>query len=448
MKKVIVLKLIVSMLILLAGIFPMPAYSSSAESMDINDFESTMSVGSSQTISVVLYPEDAEDTVKYSSSNISVATISQGGKISAKSAGMTNITITAESISQALQLSVEPVTIEVSDFESKMEVGGTQTIIVMLYPSGSNDKISYSSSNTSVATISQGGKIEAKSEGKTDITVSAGGAVKTMTLTVSVGTTGISLNSTYITLKRGQKYTLKAKVKPSSANQKLTYKSTDKSVAKVSEKGVVKAVGLGSASIIVSNGDLSTSCDVIVNSGTSGDGTMYFGNDSAEDKMEDMDTEDGDAGSVSPDRLKTFQKTGNSLTVKKKDYEIVLEGSDIVNTDNALSEELYITKNNDGYTFSVGGATAFLPGEVSIVFKNKDMQKCEYVYLLDKDSGKYKLFCEMEGDGYKTDIAGSYRITYEKLKDPGPNWIVISLAAAVILAIGGVWYILKKVLLL
>jgi uncharacterized protein YjdB len=144
------------MLILLAGTFPMPVYSSSAESMDINDFESTMSVGSTQTIAVILYPDDADDTVRYSSSNTSVATISQGGKISTKSAGTTNITISAGSITQTLQLSVEPVSIEVSDFESKMEVGGTQTISVSLYPDSTGDKISYTSSNPSVATISQG----------------------------------------------------------------------------------------------------------------------------------------------------------------------------------------------------------------------------------------------------------------------------------------------------
>lgn len=46
------------------------------------------------------------------------------------------------------------------------------------------------------------------------------------------------------------------------------------------------------------------------------------------------------------------------------------------------------------------------------------MQKGEYLYLLDKDSGKYMIFCEVEKDGFKTDIAGGYRIPYEKLEGP------------------------------
>lgn len=443
MKKSIILTITVSILIFVAGIFPMPVYSSSAESMDINDFESTMSVGGTQTIAVILYPDDADDTVKYSSSNTSVATISQGGKISAKSAGTTNITISAGSISQTLQLSVEPVSIEVSDFESKMEVGGTQTISVSLYPDSTGDKISYTSSNPSVATISQGGKIEAKAAGKTDITVSAGGASKTMTLTVTVGSKGISLNRTFITLKPGEKYKLKGKVSPSSAEQKLTFKSSDTSVAKVSSKGVIKAIGLGSTSIIVSNGDLTASADVIVNNSSSGSGTMYFGADEPTDGGTD-DSSSLQGGSLNTEKLKMFQKTGNTLTIEKDDYIITLEGSDIVNTENGMSEDLHIARSDEGYTFSLGGGDDFLPGKISVEFKDPEMRNCKYVYLKDKSSDKYQSFGELSDASFETDIAGNYRITYEKLDSPGPDMKIILITGAVIIVIGCIYFILRK----
>ncbi|MBP3897777.1 MAG: Ig-like domain-containing protein [Mogibacterium sp.] len=443
MKKGIILTITVSLLILLAGTFPMPVYSSSAESMDINDFDSTMSVGSTQTISVVLYPDDADDTVRYSSSNTSVATISQGGKISAKSAGTTNITISAGSITQTLQLSVEPVTIEVSDFESKMDVGDTQTISVTLYPSSASDKVTYSSLNPSVATISQGGKIEAKSAGKTDITVSAGGASKTMTLTVSVGSKGISLNSTFITLKPGEKYKLKGKVSPSSAEQKLTFKSSDTSVAKVSSKGVIKAIGLGSTSIIVSNGDLTASADVIVNNSSSGSGTMYFGADEPTDGGTD-ESSSLQGGSLNTEKLKMFQKTGNTLTIEKDDYIITLEGSDIVNAENGMSEDLHIVRSDEGYTFSLGGGDDFLPGKISVEFKDSEMRKCKYVYLEDKSNDQDQLYSELDNGSFETDVAGSYRITYEKLETPGPDMKIILITGAVIIAIGCIYLILRK----
>lgn len=39
--------------------------------------------------------------------------------------------------------------------------------------------------------------------------------------------------------------------------------------------------------------------------------------------------------------------------IEMKDYHIVREGSDIVNTDKALNEEFYITKSDDGYAVPV-----------------------------------------------------------------------------------------------
>ena len=443
MKKNLFVTILSLILVLVAGIVAIPVYASATESMDINDFESTMSVGATQTISVVLYPDDADDAVKYSSSNTSVATISQGGKISAKSAGTTNITISAGSIKETLQLTVEPVSIDVSDFEDTMSVGSTQTISVTLYPSSANDKISYTSSNPSVATISQGGKIEAKSAGNTDITVTAGGASKTMTLTVTVGSKGISLNSTFITLKPGEKYKLKGKVAPSNAEQKLTFKSSDTSVAKVSSKGVIKAVGLGSTSIIVSNGDLTASADVIVNNGTSGGGSMYFGDDeSADDETDEFSSMQ--SGSLNTEKLRMFQKTGNTLTIDKDDYIITLEGSDIVNTENGMSEDLHIVRDDEGYTFSLGGGDDFLPGKISVEFKDPEMRNCKYVYLKNKSSDKYQLFGELSGASFETDIAGNYRITYDKLKSPGPDMKIILIAGAAIIAVGCIYLILRK----
>lgn len=441
MKKHLITSIIVCMHIFFAGASSIPVYSSSATSMDVNDFEGTMSVGGAQTISVVLYPEDAEDAVKYTSSNTAVATISPGGKINAKSAGKTDITVTAGSVTQTMQLTVESVTIEVSEFENKMDVGTSQTITVTLHPSNATDKISYASSDESVATISKSGKIEAKSAGKTKITVSAGCASKTMSLTVSVGTKSITLNSTFITLNPGEIYKLKGEVSPSNANQKLTYKSSDTSVAKVSSNGTIKAVGLGSTSILVSNGDMTTSADVIVNSSTARNGSMYFGN---EDPNESKTEEKSDLTSdkIDAKRLKTLQKTGNTLTIEKDDYVITLKGSDIVNTENGLDEELHIAKSDDGYTFSIVGGTEFLPGNITIRFKDKDMQKCKYVYLLDTSNDKYQLFGELTNSGFKTDVAGSYRITYEKLKREGPdkNLIVITIGAFAAFAAGCLVY--------
>lgn len=344
---------------------------------------------------------------------------------------------------------IHATSMDVNDFESEMSVGSSQTIQVVLYPSGAEDEIKYTSSDTSVATVSSGGKIDAKAAGKTKIKITAGSASKTLSLTVIVPTKDISLSSDYITLKIGEKYRLKASVTPKDAEQSLTYKSSDSSVAKVNDDGVIKGVGLGSTSVLVSNGDLSASVSVIVNSDTYGSGTMQFGYDDTSEEAEEKqnDEDDTEKGRITPKRLRKLQQNGKTLTIEKDDYTIILDGADILNCDNTFEDELHITKNNDGYTFSVGGGSEFLPGEITIQFKNKDMQKCKYVYLLDKSKDKYQMFGELTNSEYKTDVAGSYRITYEKMKDKGPNIIVVSIATCAVLAIAGAYILLKRYVL-
>ncbi|MBR2674077.1 MAG: Ig-like domain-containing protein [Mogibacterium sp.] len=424
----------------------LPAYAVLATSMDINEFESEMAVGATQTISVVLYPDEADDVINYSSSKPTVATISPSGKIEALSAGTTNITASAGSISKTLSLTVSAITMDINDFEKKMTVGSSQTISVTLYPSSAKEEIKYSSSNTAVATISPGGKIEAKSAGTTKITVSAGGAKKTLKLTVSVGTDGISLNSTYLTMRRGESFKIKAKISPENAARKLTYKSNDRSIAKVSKKGVITAVGVGSTSIIVSNGDLSAGIDVIVNSSSSGGGSMQFSSDD-EALADEADDESAGStsGSIDADTLKSLQKTGKSLTIEKGDYSLVIDGAYILNSDKAIDDELHIVKNEDGYTFAVG-SDGFLPGEISIKFSNQEMRGCKYVYLLDKSTDKYQMFGELTDGEFRTDIAGSYRITYEKLKLGGVNKLVVAIAAAALLAIAVAYCLIRRFL--
>lgn len=78
----------------------------------------------------------------------------------------------------------------------------------------------------------------------------------------------LTVNPSYIVLKPGTTQTLSVSVTPSSASRNFTYKSSDASVAAVSAKGVVTAVGTGSTSIIVSNGTATASVTVIVNQST------------------------------------------------------------------------------------------------------------------------------------------------------------------------------------
>ena len=107
-------------------------------------------------------------------------------------------------------------------------------------------KVTFKSSNKKVATVNSKGVITGKKAGKTVITVKVGKYTKK--LTVKVKKPSFKLVKSSAKLKKGKKVTIKVKAAPVS---KVTFKSSNKKVATVSSKGVVKAKKKGTATITV-----------------------------------------------------------------------------------------------------------------------------------------------------------------------------------------------------
>lgn len=85
-------------------------------------------------------------------------------------------------------------------------------------------------------------------------------------VTVTVPVTSIKLDKTSVTLKKGETSKLVATVTPSDAtNKTVTYTTSDKYVAKVSNDGTITAVGGGTATITAKVGDKTATCKVTVN---------------------------------------------------------------------------------------------------------------------------------------------------------------------------------------
>ena len=119
----------------------------------------------------------------------------------------------------------------------------------------SGAKISYTSSNTSVATVSSDGTVTVKGPGTTTITVKAaatgsvGSASKSFTLTVKNPAQVVTTSYTrYKRTELDKMFNLNA---ATDGDGTLTYKSSDESVAKVSSKGGVTVVGPGIVTITV-----------------------------------------------------------------------------------------------------------------------------------------------------------------------------------------------------
>ena len=112
-----------------------------------------------------------------------------------------------------------------------------------------------------VASYTKDGAVTLKAQkktGKTKLTIKlAGGAVKTVTVTIQKGkvkTTKISGLSKKITLSKGKKQTLKPVLAPITTQDKVTYTTSNKKICAVSKTGVVTAKKKGTAKITVRAG--------------------------------------------------------------------------------------------------------------------------------------------------------------------------------------------------
>lgn len=120
----------------------------------------------------------------------------------------------------------------------------------------------WSSSNTKVATVNQNGVVKGVKAGKAKISLTvqnpgdAQALVVSCDVTVKQYVTSIKLNATKKTIYNGKSFTLKAKVNPkNAANKAVTYKSSNKKIATVTSKGVVKGIKPGKATITVTAKD-------------------------------------------------------------------------------------------------------------------------------------------------------------------------------------------------
>ena len=154
-----------------------------------------------------------------------------------------------------MSMSVMPISASAAKLNKKsitLNVGKTYT----LKTAGIKGKITWSSNKKSIATVSSKGVVKAVKKGTAVVTAKYGKKKLTCKVKVKQPVTNIKLNKTSVTLKKGNKLTLKATVYPKNANNRaVVWKSSNKKVATVSSKGIVKAVGNGTATITVTAKD-------------------------------------------------------------------------------------------------------------------------------------------------------------------------------------------------
>ena len=235
-------------------------------SVKLNRGTLTLGVGEKYGLIKTVSPSSANQTCTWSSSNSSVASVDSSGKVTAKKSGTANITVkTTNGKTATCKVTVKPAPTSVKINPASLTLGkGEKYTISQSANSGSYAwGFSWSSSNTSVATVTKGSAnkatVTAKGVGTATITIKTyNGKTAQCKVTVKNAPTSVTTNPTSLILGKGEKYTISENTNSGAyANAaNLKWSTTNSNVATVTKgsgnKATITAKGNGTAYIKIS----------------------------------------------------------------------------------------------------------------------------------------------------------------------------------------------------
>ena len=158
-----------------------------------------------------------------------------------------------------------PQTVHVQDISIKNPVnpvslvkGTTRQIVAAVLPENAdNKKISYTSSNKTLVSVTANGLISAENIGTATIMLKAENISKTINVTVTaayinVASIAVASGDENVSIVKGGTHKLSATVKPENAtNKTLTYSSDNEDIASVDTNGLISAKKVGTASVTI-----------------------------------------------------------------------------------------------------------------------------------------------------------------------------------------------------
>lgn len=152
-----------------------------------------------------------------------------------------------------------------------LSIGDTSILVESISPANATNKnVSWKSSDSNIATVSNNGLVTAIKKGNATITVTTedGGFTATCEVEVkNISVTGISLSTSTLSIEEEKTSRLYAYVEPTHAtNKNVTWSSDDSSIASVDQSGLITAIKKGTTAIkaTTEDGNFVASCAVEV----------------------------------------------------------------------------------------------------------------------------------------------------------------------------------------
>ena len=184
---------VIAVLIIIFMMTMIPAVPAEAKaSITLNKTSASLYV--SQTLTLKAVRKGTAKTVKWSSGNTSIASVSSSGKVTAKKAGSTTITAKAGTVKASCKITVKNASIKLNKTSATVTVKGALQLKATVY--GASKKVTWTSSDTKKATVSSSGKVTGKAVGTVTVTAKANGKKATCKVTVKKAS---SFNPAHVT---------------------------------------------------------------------------------------------------------------------------------------------------------------------------------------------------------------------------------------------------------
>jgi len=221
----------------------------------LNETNITLELGHYQTLKV----KGSNQKVTWKSANTKAATVSSSGRVTAVGWGTTKIYAYVGNKTLTCKVTIVQM--------NKKNVTLTPKETTQLTLWGADQNVTWTSSNTKVATVSDKGLVTAVGNGTATITASYNG--KNITSKINVIT--LNLNQDSVVLEYDGKFGLTTpgfgytkQLSVSGTKEKVTWTTSNKNVAVVDKNGIVTAKGPGTAVITATVNSKKLTCDVKV----------------------------------------------------------------------------------------------------------------------------------------------------------------------------------------
>ena len=372
--------------------------SAAATSIRINVSQVTIQSGGQYQLSAIIMPSNSSKTLKWSSSNSSVASVNNNGLVTGRNSGTATITCTTtdgSNLSASCTVTVAQLISSIS-MQGNLEIytGDSQRLSVTITPSNATTKgLRWSSSNNNVASVNDG-VVTGIAPGTATVTcVTTDGSKKSASCTVVVkqGVTGITLNKTNVTLGVGNSAQLTASVHPSNAsNKSVSWSSSNNGVASVDNSGRVTGNGVGTATITCRNGDITAYCNVTVANVSTGNtyvpsGTHRNGNSNDGNDVNNVPENEGDVIELPSD---DFSQAVEDLFSKNND-----DSSKKYEITDVMKLQVRQSKKENPITISWTAVKGFTGYEVYAAKKDgkKETSDEDYVFLGETTGSYYEI---------------------------------------------------------